>query len=166
MLKTRPSGSPILEGESATVSQEIAEIDERGRIHFLQRWTKKISWLHDLSSIEKETLAILIEPGRVSFRDWEPEGPRIIERYKELEGDTDNFEVLRLLQDRYQRLIISKDRRPYLGDAILTHLGLPTSRIAKSPVYISVFPDKIDVLSRGYRDQALIVGHPAINDLP
>jgi len=111
---------------------------------------------------------VLVEPGRLSLRQWATSGPQIVARYEQLSSssDDDDLEVLRLIQDRYRRLPIPKDRRPYLGDEALQHLGLPTTRGVKSPVYVAVYPDRIDVLGSTYREERLVSGDPSLDDLP
>jgi len=111
---------------------------------------------------------IFVEPGLLSLRSWKPDGPRIAARYIELAqlgADTD-LDALRLIQDRYGKLSIPKERRPHLGDAALQHLGLPTTRDATSNVYVAIYPKRIDLLSPNYRNAKHVAGHPALDDLP
>lgn len=154
MAETRPSGMPIVDGDAAIVLQETAEVDERGRLHLLPRWVKRVDWLPLQPKNDVVALMVFVEPNRISIRDWKVDGPEIERRYKEIanEIDADSHEALRLIQDRYGRLFISKERRPYLGDAALAHLGLPISRGARSTVYVAIFPDRIDILSPTYRN--------------
>ncbi len=168
MAKTRPSGLPLVGGASAAVTQEVAEIDERGRVHLLPRWAERVDWLPLAAKDDVEALMVFLEPGRLSLRCWEIDGPRIMARYEEFAGDPDEsgLEVLRLIQDRYGRLLIRKDRRPYLGDAALKHLGLPVVRGTKSTVYVAIFPNRIDLLGATYRTEKLIAGDPRLDDLP
>jgi len=112
---------------------------------------------------------ILVEPGLLSVTSWEPDGPRIVERYRDLAkfGEELDYEGMRLIQDRYQKLLIPKrERRPHLGDAALQHLGLPVARGTKSIVYVAVLRERIDVLGPAYRNTKNLAGHPSLDDLP
>lgn len=113
-------------------------------------------------------MMVFVEPGLVSLWDWKVEGPRIAQRYEEIAKETDEaaLERLRVIQDRYRRLPINKERRPYLGDAALAHLGLPIARGNRSIVYVAVFPNRIDLLAPAYRNAKLITGASSIDDLP
>lgn len=168
MSNTRPSGLSVIPASSVIVSQEIIEIDERGRFNLLQRWTEQINWINSIPEAGIQTLMVFSEPGRISILDWETNGQKIIDRYQELAGsqDENSLELLRLIQDRYQKLIIRRDRRPYLGDAALHHLGLPISRIEKSTLYIAIYPDKLDLIGSAYRNQMLLSGHVELDNLP
>jgi hypothetical protein len=110
---------------------------------------------------------IFIEPGLISIRAWEPSGPRIQQRYVEIAAttDADAHEALRLIQDRYQRLVIPPSDRVSLGDAALAHLGLPVERGTKSLIYVCVSSDRLELLSPAYRNSKLTEGHPLIEDL-
>src|SRR5882724_4361165 len=108
MAETRPSGTPVIPDVEALVTQELAEVDGRGRLHLLPRWAKRTNWLSLPATDEFEALMILVEPGRLSLKSWEPDGPRIQKRYRDLsiaEGGPD-LEALRLIQDRYRKLPI------------------------------------------------------------
>ena len=171
MATTRPSGTPLTPSESSFVLQELADVDERGRIHLLPRWTARVSWLHralESSKGDIEALLVLSEPGRLSIKDWATEGLRVMRRYQEVSESIEesNLELLRLFQDRYQKLVIRQDRRPYLGDAALHHLELPISRLTKSVVYVAVFPEQIDLLGTSCRNRLLISGNSFLDDLP
>lgn len=168
MAETRPSGLPVIPDHSAVVVQEVTEIDERGRLHLLPRWTRRVSWLPLPAKENVDALMVLVKPGYISLRQWKGNGPRIEKRYKEIakESDVDALEALRLIQDRYKRLTINKERRPHIGDAALAHLGLPITRGMKSTVYVAIFPSQIDILSPAYRNAKLEAGHARIDDLP
>jgi hypothetical protein len=169
MPETRPSGVPIISAENAVVFQETADIDRRGRLRLLPRWIVHIDWIPITAKEDVSALMILDQPGRISLRNWEVLGPQIEGRYEEIAGkseDDHNFEALRLIQDRYQRLIIPKDRRPYLGKNAIAHLGLQVSHENTSTVYVAIFPGRLDVLSPSYRNEKLRTGDERIADLP
>lgn len=168
MSSTRPSGNGIIPGANAAVSQEVVTVDERGRLHLLPRWTERLPWLEADAAADRSALMTFIEPGRFSIRSWEPHSTQIIARYDELSAgsDPDRFETMRLIYDRYGRLTVPHDRRPYLGAAALAHLGLHLERNAKSIVYVAVFPDQLHVLSQSYRNARLAIGDPGLDTLP
>lgn len=115
-----------------------------------------------------EALLVFVEPGLISVRNWQIDGPRIQQRYAEISNstDADALQALRLIQDRYHRLLIPARDRPSLGDSALAHLGLPLQRGQKSAVYVCVFSDHIELMSPAYRNSKLIEGHPLVEDLP
>jgi hypothetical protein len=164
----RPSGLSIIEDESAAVTVSVAHVEMRGRLNILPRWRKKVAWLSSLGETDAQSLMIFAEPGLVSIRSWEPDGPRIRARFAELSSspNPDAQQALRLIQTRYQRLIIPAKERASLGHGALVHLGLRTERGLKSVVYVCVYSDRIEVLSPAYRDAKLIEGHDLIEDLP
>lgn len=168
MSETRPSGLPVIDPKSAPVVQEIAHIDSRRRLLLAPRWAERIEWLPLPANAEVQALIVMPEPGRVSIRDWPVDGPRILERYQQYADNPDEagLENLRMIQDRYNRLVIPIDRRPHLGDAALLHLGLPIERGDKSPVYVAVFPRWIDVLSPWHRNAKNLAGSSIFDDLP
>ncbi len=148
--------------------QEVTELDRRARLHILPRWASRVDWLPVPAKNDVDALIVFVEPGLVSLRAWKVDGPRIEQRYREIAKETDAsaLEALRLIEDRYRRLTIPKERRPYLGDAVLAHLGLPIARGNKSTVYAAVFQDRIDLLAPAYRNAMLVAGHASIDDLP
>jgi hypothetical protein len=164
----RPSGLPIIDDETAAVIVAVAHVEMRGRLNVLPRWRKKVAWLASVGDSDVEALMIFAEPGLISLRDWQIEGPHIQERFAEISisADADAHHALRLIQTRYQRLIIPARDRPSLGDSALAHLGLRVERGRKSVVYVCVFSDHIEIMSPTYRDSKLMEGHPLIEDLP
>lgn len=168
MAETRPSGLSVISQDDSAVIQEVAEIDRRRRIHLLPRWTERVDWLRAHRTKNIIALMVLAEPGLASLRDWNVDGPRIENRYEEVarKSDPEALEVLRLIQDRYCRLTITGERRPYLGELALAHLGLPIARGVKSTVFVAVFPDRIDILSPTLRNSKLVLGDASLDDLP
>ncbi len=164
----RPSGVPIVEDDSAGMIVSLAHVEIRGRVNILPRWRKKVVWLASVNKADTQALMVFEEPGLISIRAWEPDGPRIQQRFAELSAssDADAPQALRLIQDRYQRLVIPAQDRPSLGDAALAHLGLRVERGQKSIIYVCVSPEKIELMSPAYRDSKLTEGHPLIDDLP
>jgi hypothetical protein len=168
MAETRPSGYPVFGDPSASVAEEVTEIDGRGRIRFLPRWTNRIPWWKSTSSEGFDVLMVFVEPGLISFRDWISDGEQVAARFAQIaaEDDDDALEALRLIQDRYQKLPIDKERRAHLGDPALAHLGLPIQRGSRSTVYVAVYPSRLDIFSVAYRNEKLVIGSPLLDDLP
>src|ERR1700730_4366286 len=103
MAQTRPSGYPVFGVASPSVAEEVTEIDGRGRIRFLPRWTNRIPWWKGTSGEGLDVLMVLVEPGLISFHDWVSDGERVAARFAQIAEteDEDALEVLRLIQDRY-----------------------------------------------------------------
>lgn len=163
----RPSGLHIIEDASATLTVSVAHVEMRGRLNILPRWRQRVGWLTSVTA-DVHALMVLAVPGLISIRNWEPDGPQIQQRYAEIAAstDVDAAEVLRLIHDRYQRLLIPAKDRASLGDAALAHLGLQVERGTKSIIYVCVSFDKIELMSPAYRNSKLTEGHPLIEDLP
>jgi hypothetical protein len=168
VARTRPSGFLLVPRAEALVTQEVAEIDERGRVRLSPRWTEQIPWLKTVPKSGIRVLMVFAEPGRLSLRSWESYGPQIVELYRELaeRADPEDLEPLRLIQDRYAEATIRDDSRIHLGDPALAHLGYSIARGTKAIVYVAVFSDKIDLISREYRNAKLTAGHPLLDHLP
>ncbi len=168
MSETRPSGLALIPDEKAVVIQEVAEIDKRGRLHLLPRWTMRVRWFHKTPKSGVEALMVFVESGLVSLRDLKEHGFRIEELYSDIatNDDEESLALLRLIQDRYRRFPIDGERRPYIGDAALANLGFPLTRGVKRTVYVAVFPDRIDIVSPEYRNKKLVEGEPRLDDLP
>lgn len=168
MAQTRPSGYPILADPSVPVLQEPAQLDGRGRLNLLPRWTSRISWWNALRSDDLTVLMVLVEPGLLSLQDLRATEPRITARYEELRaiGDKEALDAIRLMQDRYKRLTIDAEHRIHVGDAALAHLDLSLDRGTKATVYVAVFADRLDIFSADYRNQKLLIGSSHLDDLP
>jgi hypothetical protein len=80
----RPSGLPIIEDASAAVTVSVTHIEMRGRLNILPRWRKKVQWLLSAEGTDVLALMVFAEPGLISIRAWEPDGPRIQERFAEI----------------------------------------------------------------------------------
>jgi hypothetical protein len=165
MSETKPSSFPVLDALEALASQEIIEVDARGRFQLLTRWGKTVEWLGTAKG-RLEVLAVLEAPGHLSLRNWSPDGQRIIERYREEQSGGADPETLRRILDRYQKIPVRADRRPYLGDLALAHLGIPLRRTEATAVYAAIFPDRIDLLSQSYRNLQMTISRAELDDLP
>lgn len=165
---SRPSGHPIVDDAAAAVTVDIAEIEKRGRLNILPRWRKRVVWINAVGEADVDALMIFVEPGLISIDRWEPAGPEIQQRFTDLSNSSDPEapQALRLIQDRYQRLVIPRRERPSLGAYALAHLGLPFRGGHQSLVYVSIFANRIDIMAPPYRDTKLIEGNPLIDDLP
>lgn len=163
----RPSGIPVISDKDSAVSVSVAHIEARGRLNILPRWRSKVLWLRPAGDYI-EALMIFSEPGLISLRDWNFHSPLILQRIEQLSSsaDEDSLEALRLIHDRYQKLIIPPRDRPTLGDEAAAHLGLNLGSGAKSLIYVCAMSDRIDIMSVQHRNAKLIQGHPLIEDLP
>jgi hypothetical protein len=163
----RPSGLPVIPDHEAQVITDTAIVDARGRINLLPRWRSRVPWLTGSSS-DKAALMIFVEEGLISIRDWEEYGPQIRERYLQAARSTepDRGEILRLIQDRYQRLIVPAAERASLGTTALLHLGLPIDRSQGASVHVCVSSASIDLLSVALRTARLVEGHSYLHGLP
>jgi hypothetical protein len=163
----RPSGHAIIDEATALVFVTVAEIEKRGRLNILPRWRAHMGWLA-AATTDVEALMVFSEPGLLSIRSWHPDGPRIQKRFAQLaaSSDPDAEGALRLIQDRYQRLKISPKERTSLGNPALAHLGFSIDRRASALVYVSVFKDRIELMSPQCRDTKLNDGHILVDDLP
>jgi hypothetical protein len=170
MSDTRPSGHPLLPAQGAPVFQEVAEVDPHRRINLLQRWISRFDWLKDINKKEVDALMVFSEPGLLRLRPWEPDGPRLLQLYQTLSAAPHDSEQklqdLRSILDKYERLKIDNEHRPYLGDPALAHLGLPLHRGAKSIVYVAIYPEYIAIMSQEYRNKKLILGTQVLDDFP
>jgi hypothetical protein len=169
MSETHPSGHPLVANEIGPVFQEVAEIDTYRRINLLKRWTRRLDWLAAIDTGAAEVLMVLSEPGLLKLMPWKPEGPRLLKLYEEISNDPEleeNLETARLIRDKYERLVIDREHRPYLGDSALAHLGIPTERGIKSTIYVAVYPQYIAIMSREYRNNKLALSTPALDNFP
>lgn len=163
----RPSGIPLVSDKDSRVCVGVAHVEGRGRLNILPRWRSKVSWLRSAGEFV-EALMIFSEPGLISLRDWGLHSSSILERIGELSSssDEDSLEALRLIHDRYQKLVIPSKDRPTLGDEAVAHLGIDLDRGTKSLIYVCILPDRINLMSIEHRNAKLIRGHPLIDDLP
>jgi hypothetical protein len=163
---TKPSGVPIIPADSAIVRQEVAYVDEDGQFTFVQRWTEHFNWFPKVVPPEFSALMIFRQPGRLLICDWNEKGPTIISCYQELveQADARSLRALRLIQDRYGKLVFKKERRASLGAPALAHLGL--ERGVKSKIYLATFPEWLEILSADYRNTALVEFDDRLENLP
>ena len=82
----RPSGIAIVEHGSVAIA--VAHVEMRGRLNILPRWRNRVAWL-SAAEEDVEALMVFVEPGLVSIREWEVDGPRIQQRFTELAVSTD-----------------------------------------------------------------------------
>jgi hypothetical protein len=164
----RPSGLPIVADEQAKVIVAVAYVEERGRLNILPRWRRKVEWLRSAGTKSVEALMIFSEPGLISLRSWDSSAPAVVQKIEELSksSDEDSLEAIRLIQDRYQKLIIPAKDRPTLGDEALAHLGVDLVTTNKFLIYVCTSGDRIDLMSSQHRNNKRIGGHQLIDDLP
>jgi hypothetical protein len=168
MPPKRVSELPLDPSGSGPVSQGVAAVDERGRIRLPAGVASSVTWLAKPGDAAT-ALMVLEVPGRISLRSWEQFGEGLLARRRELireaeEGDAAAEEDLLLLEDRYHRVPLPKERRLTLKAEGLLHLGILEG--ARSTVYIARVFDRIVITSREYRDNRIRTGSVALSDLP
>ena len=134
------------------VLQEIAKLDERGRIRISTKSLGTLDWLSKESS-PTEALAVLEQPGQILLLPWESEYPKIQARKDELleaKTSADTLEALALIEDRYKKLTIPSDLRPSLSQEMLLHLGMLGTD--QSYIYILRIDQRIELHSKSFRD--------------
>lgn len=160
-----PTVAPSLDPSTPTpIRQQVAEVDPRGRLHIPSAFAKSVDWLAPGSEI----LAVLDEPGRLTLLSWKDEGAPILARQHELlemaDTDEEANDLLLLIEDRYQRIIIPRDRRPTLYDHILLHLGILNDLPVH--VYLECVSDILRILSSAYRNRRLAASVRILGELP
>jgi hypothetical protein len=140
----------------------------RKKAAILPRWRNRVTWLRPSQEPHTDALMVFSKPGLISLRDWKTSSPAILKRIEELSEipDDDDLEALRLIQDRYQKLVIPANDRSSLGEAALAHLGIDLANGSKFLIYVGIFANRIDLMSPQYRNAKLIEGHQQIDDLP
>jgi hypothetical protein len=143
MAFTRPSGILIVDSEQAPVFQEVTQVDPRGRINLLPRWIKRLGWL-SVEPVETQALMVFEQPGRISLRNWETDGKNVAQRYLELMSHDDDAsrEALRLIQDRYQKLIIPAKKSCSLGAASVSSSGTSSDTSRRTTDIRGGLPDQ------------------------
>jgi hypothetical protein len=80
----RPSGLPVIEDASATVTVSVAHVEMRGRLNILPRWRQRVGWLKS-ETADVQALMVLAEPGLISIGSWEPDGPEFSNDMRKLQ---------------------------------------------------------------------------------
>jgi hypothetical protein len=167
MANTRPSGLTIGSAGSP-VTEEVIEIDGRGRFHMQPRWIDRLAWWQTDHPDGYTVLMVFDKPGVIEFRDWRTDGQLVSSKHEELKDQMgeEALEALWVLADRYRPLRFDKRGRAHLGNPALAHLGFLIGRGAKHNLYVVVFPDRLLLFSPTYRDSKLMEGSPLLDDLP
>lgn len=154
MVADNYRGSELDPDSRGVVAQDVSDIDSRGRVRIPTRLVSAVSWCRNPTSASV-ALAVYDEPGRIMLLSWEEESAPVLARRRELiEKAKDShtaLDGLRVLEDRYKRLIVPKDFRPTLGAEALMHLDLPIG--AESRVYILRVLETLEILSPRYRNK-------------
>lgn len=160
-------GLPLDPAGPGPVAQDVVDVDARGRIRLPASVVSSIGWL----AKREEVVALMVfdELGRIVLLSWEASGEAILARRRELledaeEGDKAALDDLLLLEDRYHRARLPRDRRVSLGVQGLLHLGVDDA--ARRRTYVAGAVDRVVIMSKEYRDQRLRKGSVALSDLP
>jgi hypothetical protein len=157
-LPLDPSGSTV-----QPVLQEPVQLRARGRLGLPLEIVKRVSWLAGQTAEVNFALAILNEPGQIALRSWESEAQPILAERKRL-IQAEEYETLRMLEDRYRRIQVAKDGRVTLTLTHILHLGLPVHDDAY--VFVSLVGKGIEIMSPAYRDHQIKRASAAFPDLP
>jgi hypothetical protein len=164
----RRSELPLDPSGPGPVSQHVVAVKERNRIGLPASLVSSVTWLAKPGD-DVTALMVLEVPGRISLRSWEQFGEGVLARRRELireveEGDSAAEEELLLLEDRFLRVQLPKERRLTLTARGVLHLGIPEG--ARSSVYVARVFDRVVITSAAYRDDRLKTGSVALSDLP
>jgi hypothetical protein len=164
----RASELPLDPSGPSPLSQHVVAVEERNRIRLPASLVSSVTWLAKPGD-DATALMVLEVPGRICLRSWEQFGEGVLARRRQLiqeveEGDTAAEEELLLLEDRYHRVQLPKERRLTLTARGVLHLGLAEG--ARSSVYVARVFDRIVIMSPAYRDDRLRTGSVALSDLP
>jgi len=145
------------------LGQEVIAVDPRGRIRIPTGLTGGIGWLDSRGTAGCLALCVMDAPGTISLLSWEGESPAVVARRRQLETEGDH-ESVRLLDDRYRRLLIPKDLRLTLSLSHLVHLGLPPN--ATSAIYVFRMSQGLELVAPSKRDEQLLAAQADFLDLP
>lgn len=140
---------PLCGGADSEVSQDVVQIDARGRI-CLPAWIwRRLPWGGGTSAVD--CLMVLHEEGRLELRPWEPDGERVLERRGVLlVGDLPAGEQtcrLWALEDRYLRGVVDQERRITLPAPALLHLHL----VQGDRIYVRRMRERLELISPAWR---------------
>ena len=128
-MSGRPKGTSLDASSPSVEATDAVEIDERGRFSIPSWIAESVPWISSARAADVRCFSLmkLENQGVIRFLSWEEHSGLILARRRELVDRNDRHGV-RLLEQRYQRLLIPKDLRPVVGDAGRAHLELaPTS---------------------------------------
>jgi hypothetical protein len=160
------SGLPLDSESPGPFALEMVEFGEdRLRLTVPANVASAVGWLVGEAT---EALMVFDEVGRIDVHAWEAVGGLVIARRRELLDDARAgykaaLDGLLVLEDRYHRVRIGKDRRLTVGMQGVFHLGL--EGIKDAPIYVAGIVDRITIMSREYRDQRLRKARSALSDL-
>jgi hypothetical protein len=164
-MSRRPQGlrlEPSASGEQP-VAQEPVQLHARGRLGLPLEITKGVTWLTNPQATDVYALAVLDEPGKITLRSWESEGSSVLAERNRL-IKTEEYETLRMLEDRYRRVQVAKDGRVTLTLTHVLHLGLPENEDAY--VYVARVGEAIEIMTCAYRDSQIRRAALAFPNLP
>jgi hypothetical protein len=161
------SGLPLdPEAPDQFVLQIVDFGEDRLRITVPARVASAVGWLAGEATV---ALMVFDEIGRIDLYPWDAAGEIVLSRHRELTEDATAghraaLDGLLVLQDRYHRVLIGKDRRITIGMQGEYHLRL--DGIKNAAIYVAGIVNRITIMTREYRDQQLRKAPSALSDLP
>jgi DNA-binding transcriptional regulator/RsmH inhibitor MraZ len=138
---------------------ELLEAKSRGRFTFPARATAGLAWL----TPGAEALGVVEEHGRVRLLPWlAADSVRAKSDALVASSEADADDQLLLLHDRYLRLHLDLDARIDLPPALADHLEVSTPPI----IYFARVRERVELWSRAYREQRLVLAAYTFRDLP
>jgi len=159
----RPQGLKLDPNSAHAAHQEPIQLCGRDRLGLPLEIVNSVPWLAMRATTEVFALAILGEAGLMTLFSWQEHGAAVVKERQRL-IDSEDFDSLRLLDDRYRRVQIPKDARITLTLSHILHLGLPTDLDAH--LYVALVGEAIQILSSEYRDQQLSRARALFPSLP
>lgn len=157
-MPKRSQGLRLDPSVAAPVIQEPVALGKRDRLGIPYDVANGLAWLKG-----PYVLGVLDEPGRILLFDWATQSPSVLSHRAQLIQSSE-WELLKLLEDRYRRIQIAEDYRITMTLAYILHLKLPPD--ANSYVHVSRIEDSIEIVSTEYRDKQLAKSCSAFPDLP
>jgi hypothetical protein len=149
--------------EARSLILEIAEIDERKRLHFPAHLTEGIDWM---SGTQPKATMRLDRPGRISLLSSSEHGSRILTKREELFRslpDEDVEAALLVLEDRYREVAGERGR---ITLPILALVHLFGGKDFDKYVFLVRVVLRLEIWSTAYRNERLLRGSHLLDDLP
>ena len=163
-MRGRRPGLPLDPDTPGPVDHVLADVQTRGRFQFPGHLATGINWLRTAKGAI-QALAVLEDPGYITFRPWSPHGEAVVQLRKTLieayaGGETDVLPALRILEDQNKRVSITREFRITLTPEMLAHLNLSPAK--PGVVYVWRMGDQLELLSTQFRNEMIDKGHPLL----
>ena len=167
MTAGRPPGHPLDSATPGLVAQGVMDLVSRGRGQIPTTLATSLTWIQGPKR-GTDTLVVLSEAGIAKLLPWEPDGPRVLARRKELiqaaAKDPAVHEALVALENRYKKSVIGTDYRITLPAELTAHLEISDEPPARA--FIVCMDDHLELMSLAAHNRLLSRSHPALEDLP